>query len=57
MHGQISFVDQDAESLEDGLDGAAILEGLADDSETGEVDHDPLLAGWVLGQCGAGPGA
>lgn len=45
VHGQISFVDREAEAPENGLDGPAVIEGPANHAEAGEVDHDPLLPG------------
>lgn len=35
IHGEVAFVDDDAEAAKDGADGAAILEGAADDVEGG----------------------
>lgn len=52
----ISFIDRDAEPADDGSDGPAVLEGLADHAEAGVEDHDrPWVTvgeGWggVLGR-------
>lgn len=42
VHGEISLIHGDAEALEDGPDGAAVLEGLANDAKAGEVDDDAV---------------
>ena len=40
VDGDVALVDGDAESAEDGADGAAVIEGAADDAEAGVVDDD-----------------
>ncbi|URE07712.1 hypothetical protein MUK42_19331 [Musa troglodytarum] len=44
VHGEVALVDGDAEAAEDGADGAAVLEGAADDAEGGEVEDDAAAA-------------
>ena len=39
----VALVDGDAEVPEDRLDGAAVVEGAADDAEAGEVDDDAAV--------------
>ncbi|KAB2596333.1 ankyrin repeat domain-containing protein 50-like [Pyrus ussuriensis x Pyrus communis] len=46
VHRQISLVDGDAKSAENGSDGFAVLEGPADDAEAGVVDYHALVGVW-----------
>lgn len=43
VHGNIAFIDGDAETTEDCSDGAAIVEGAADDAEASVVDDNALV--------------
>ncbi|CAL9207398.1 unnamed protein product, partial [Musa hybrid cultivar] len=50
IHGEVAFVDDDAEAAKDGADGAAILEGAADDVEGGEVEDDGAASVGIRGR-------
>ena len=55
VDGDVALVDGNAEAAEDGSDGAAVVEGAADDAEGGEVDDDTLVEAGR--ECGGGGGA
>lgn len=54
VHGEIAFVDRDAEGSKDGSDCAAVFECAADDAERGVVEDDSAIG--VREETGGGRG-